>query len=447
MSVGLTSPAAPPLNQPTIHHLSNGLTIIAEQLPVDAVNLNLWFNVGSAIEDDDINGMAHFLEHMMFKGTERLKSGEFEQIVEQRGAVANAATSQDYTQYHITMAPQDFEALTPLQMDVVLQPSISDDAFERERSVILEEIRRADDNPGRRSFYQAMAIACPDMPYSRPVLGTPSVIESLRAEQMRTFHKTWYRPTTMTAVAVGNLPVEQLIQTVADSVPDELLLRDADDLDGIPSRRAVQDLTPTAASVPFMDIIRCETVDPALQQARLIMMWRVPSIQQLDETYPLDVLASILGFGRTARLVDDLREVRSLVSQVRVSNMTYTRQGIFSISARLPEENLEPVEAAVVSHIRQLRDTPVALSEIERVRTQVANRYVFANETPTSRSGLYGYYQSMTGSLDAAIHYPRRIRTVDAACLQQAAQQYLNPEAYGIVVTRPAPQGAAATDG
>ena len=255
-------PVAPPLNQPTVHRLTNGLTIVAEQLPVDAVNLNLWFNIGSAVEDDDINGMAHFLEHMMFKGTERLKSGEFEQIVEQRGAVANAATSQDYTHYHITMAPQDFETLTPLQMDIVLQPSISDEAFERERSVILEEIRRADDSPGRQSFFRAMAIACPDMPYARPVLGTPDTVRALRADQMRQFHKTWYHPAAMTAVAVGNLPVEQLIETVADSVPDGLLVKGADDADSMPPHYGLPPVS-SAASKPFTDIIRCETTDPA----------------------------------------------------------------------------------------------------------------------------------------------------------------------------------------
>ncbi len=441
MSAGLQSPASspaktPPLNQPTVRRLSSGLTVIAEQVPVDAVNLNLWLNVGSAVETDDINGMAHFLEHMMFKGTERLKSGEFEQIVEQRGAVANAATSQDYTHYHITMAPQDFTALTPLQLDVVLQPSLSEDAFERERPVILEEIRRADDSPGRRSFYQAMAIACPDMPYSRPVLGTSEIIESLHPSQMRAFHHTWYRPTAMTAVAVGNLPVEQLIETVAGSVPDSAWAKD--DGDALPTGGRQQPRPASSNFSPFESIIRCESVDPTLKQARLIMMWRVPSIQKLDQTYPLDVLASVLGFGRTARLVRELREERSLVSQIRVSNTTYAQQGIFSVSARLSEADLEETEAAIVAHIRRLHETPVESAEIDRIRTQVANRYIFANETPTSRSGLYGYYQSMTGSLDAAIHYPERIRILDAAYLQQAAQQHLNPEAYGIVVTRPA---------
>jgi zinc protease len=113
------------LNTPTIHQLANGLTIIAEQMPVDAINLNIWLNVGSAKETDDINGMAHFLEHMVFKGTPNLKIGEFEELIESRGAVTNAATSQDYTHYYITTAPQDFAELAPLQLDVVLNPNSS----------------------------------------------------------------------------------------------------------------------------------------------------------------------------------------------------------------------------------------------------------------------------------------------------------------------------------
>jgi zinc protease len=104
-----------PLNSPTSHILDNGLTIIAEQIPIEAVNFGIWLNVGSRIETDNINGMAHFLEHMIFKGTPRLRVGEFEQRVERKGAITNAATSQDYTNYYITTAPQDFAELCPLQ--------------------------------------------------------------------------------------------------------------------------------------------------------------------------------------------------------------------------------------------------------------------------------------------------------------------------------------------
>lgn len=104
----LANSAAARINAPTVHRLPNGLTIVAEQMPVEAVNLSLWLGVGSAVETDDINGMAHFLEHMIFKGSARLQSGEFEREIEQRGAVTNAATSQDYTYYYITTASYNF---------------------------------------------------------------------------------------------------------------------------------------------------------------------------------------------------------------------------------------------------------------------------------------------------------------------------------------------------
>ncbi|MDC0838685.1 pitrilysin family protein, partial [Limnoraphis robusta] len=176
-SILLESNITRSLNAPTIYKLSNGLTIVAEQLPVEAVNLNVWIDVGSAVEPDPINGMAHFLEHMVFKGTPNLKAGEFERLIEQRGALTNAATSQDYTHYYVTSAPADFATLAPLQLEVVFNPIIPDDAFERERLVVLEEIRRSEDNPARRSFQRTMETAFKRLPYRRSVLGPAAAIE------------------------------------------------------------------------------------------------------------------------------------------------------------------------------------------------------------------------------------------------------------------------------
>lgn len=415
---------SPKLNAPTIHRLANGLTIIAEQIPVDAVNLNVWLDVGSAVESDSINGMAHFLEHMVFKGTDRLRSGEFEQQVEQRGAVTNAATSQDYTHYYITTAPQDFATLAPLQMDVVLNAQIPEDGFERERFVVLEEIRRSQDNPRRRTYQYMSEMAFTSMPYRRQVLGPASVIETLSAQQMREFHSEWYHPRSMTAVAVGNLPVDQLIRIVEESVSK-------------PKRNDVPRSSQFTAEQPFTEIIRQEHLDSSLTQARLMMLWRVPGLVDLKQTYALDGLASILGHGRTARLVKDLRETRGLVSSVSASNMTYRHQGIFCVSAQLPAENIDAVEAAIVSHLEALQSEWIEQSELDRVRTQVANHFTFGNETPSDRSGLYGYYQTLVGDLEPAFNYPAYIQSLSAADLQTAAQTYLPTQAYGCVVVKP----------
>ncbi len=413
------------LNAPTIHQLPSGLTIIAEQIPIEAVNLNVWLNVGSAIESDEINGMAHFLEHMVFKGTARLKSGDFEKQIEARGAVTNAATSQDYTHYYITTAPKDFADLAPLQMDVVLNASIPDDGFERERSVVLEEIRRSQDNPRRRNYQRMTDLAFDHLPYRRQVLGPATVIENLAAQQMRDFHHQWYQPSSMTAVAIGNLPVETLISVVKESF----------NYSGSVAQSQVR--RQYTSEKPFDEIVRQEYVDTSLQQARLTMIWRVPGLDDLSQTYALDVLASVLGHGRTARLVHDLREERGLVTSISASNMTYRHQGLFCVSAHLPVENLESVEAAIAQHIQTLQSEFVTDFELSRVRTQVANHFIFRNETPSDRSGLYGYYQSQIGSLEPAFNYAAHIQSLTITELQAAAQTYLPTSAYGIVTIKP----------
>lgn len=419
----------PPLNAPTIKKLPNGLTIVAEQMPVDAVNLNVWINVGSAREADEINGMAHYLEHMVFKGTQRLQSGEFERLIEQRGAVMNAATSHDYTHYYITTAPQDFAQLAPLQLEVVLNAAIPDDAFERERSVILEEIRRSGDSPQRRTFRRTIETTFEQLPYRRQVLGPSSVIEHLKAQQMRDFHQKWYQPQSITAVAVGNLPVEELIEIVVDGFTKA----------GSNSQKVEAQLPLNLAPEPaFSEIVRREYVDETLQQARLVMVWRVPGMMQLEETYGLDVLAVILGQGRMSRLVRDLREERQLVSHIGVSNMTQRLQGVFYISAQLPTENLAVVEEAIAQHIHRFQTELVAETDIARIRTQVANRFIFGNEKPSDRTGLYGYYQCQLGDLTPALKYPERIQAIEASDIQNAAQKYLSSEAYGIVTIKPA---------
>ncbi len=433
----------PRLNSPTLHSLPNGLTIVAEQMPVEAVNLSLWVNVGSANESDEINGMAHFLEHMVFKGTKRIASGEFERRIEERGAVTNAATSQDYTHYYITTAPKDFASLAPLQIDVVLNSLIPDDAFSREKLVVLEEIRRSEDNPRRRTFAQAMQTAFARLPYRRPVLGEFDIISQLQPQQMRDFHSSWYQPNSITAVAVGNLPVDELIEIVSNSFteatnPSQVNHQPlANNLLKGEVEEASPKVSVTEEEPAFTEIVRHQLKDDSLQQARLVMVWRVPGLSNLQETYALDVLAAILGSGRTSRLVRELREEKGLVSSISVSNITQRLQGTFYISATLAVENLAQVETAIAQHIHTIQVQPVAEWEIARIRTQVANRFIFANESPSDRAGLYGYYQSMVGNLEPAFDYPSRIQALDAKVMQSAAQKYLCANAYGAVILKP----------
>jgi zinc protease len=417
------------INSPIIHKLDNGLTIIAEQMPVEAVNLNVWLNVGSSRETDEINGIAHFLEHMIFKGTPHLEIGEFERLIEEKGAVTNAATSQDYTHYYITTAPKDFAELAPLQLDVVLNPSIPDDAFEKERLVVLEEIRQSDDNPSRRTYYRAMETCFDTLPYRRRVLGPASTIENLKSQQMRDFHAHWYQPESMTAAVVGNLPVDELIDIVSKAFEKQRSPKTPQSTVASPNW--------STSEPAFEKIVRQEYVDENLQQARLVMFWRVPGLKDLTDNYALDVLSTILGQGQVSRLYRDLREEKGLVTQIGTSNMTQTIQGAFYLSAQLPVENLVEVEENICQHIRQLQTELISETELEKISTKVANRFIFANERPSDRADLYGYYYSQLATLEPGINYPAYIQAVTPEDVRAVASRYLSPEAYGIVVIKP----------
>lgn len=409
---------------PTQHTLPNGVRIIAEQVPVDAVNLSIWVNVGSAVESDDINGMAHFLEHMVFKGSDRLGLGEFEQAIESHGGNTNAATSQDYTHFYINVAPQDFAKLAPLQLDVVLKASIPDEEFQRERHVVLEEIRRSEDNPDRRIYRHISEMIYEQLPYRRPVLGPVDVVSTVTSEQMLSFHRKWYAPQNMTIAVVGNLPVSEMIGVIADYFKG----------DAIAPRPTPSTFTP---ELPFDSIVRREVIDTSLKQARLSMSWRVPGLVELAETYPLSILANILGSGRTSRMVQDLRENRRIVDRISVSNSAMRWQGTFQVFAKLNVEDVAIVEQVIREHILKLHETPVTDEELAKIRTQVSNRFIFGNESPKERAGIYGYYDRIVGSLEPALNYPDLIKAITKEDIQAAVRKYLNPDAYGILIVKP----------
>ncbi|HBC43534.1 MAG TPA: peptidase M16 [Pseudanabaena sp.] len=412
------------LSTPTQYVLPNGIKIIAEQIPVDAVNLSIWVDVGSAVETDDINGMAHFLEHMVFKGSDRLALGEFEQAIESHGGNTNAATSQDYTHFYINVAPKDFAKLAPLQLDIVLRASLPDEEFQRERHVVLEEIRRSEDNPDRRIYRHISELVYEQLPYRRAVLGPVDVIEKVTSEQMKSFHRQWYAPQNMTIAVVGNLPVSEMIGVIANYFEEDVIVDKPQPKTFIPEK-------------PFTEIVRREVTDKSLNQARLSMTWRVAGLNNLVETYPLSILANILGSGRTSRMVQDLRENRRIVDRISVSNSAMRWQGNFQVFAKLNVEDVAIVEEAIREHIRQLHEVPVTDEELAKIRTQVSNRFIFGNESPKERAGIYGYYDRIVGSLEPALNYPDLIKSITKEDIQSAVRKYLNPDAYGILIVKP----------
>jgi zinc protease len=403
---------------------ANGLTVIHQHLPATPVVVaDVWIKAGVTAEPESWSGMAHFLEHAIFKGSPDIGVGEFDWIIENTGGVANAATSHDYAHFYLTTAASHLPQTLPCLADILLHASIPDEEFIRERDVVLEEINSCYDDPDWIGF-QAL---CRDLyqrhPYGRSILGEKELLLQHTPNQMRCFHRTHYQPENMTVVIVGGMKLEAALSLV-----DECF-----------NRFSVRSECPSVlveAEPPAIAIRRQELYLPRIEQARLLMGWMGPSAENLTEAIALDLLSVILTGGRSSGLVRELREEEQLVLDIGSDFSLQKDSSLFTVSAWLDAEYLSVVEAKICDRLWQLQDKPVSEVELNRAKRQLINNYTFSTETPSQLAGLYGYYSAIATAEESAL-YPQTIARLQSNLLQQIANRYLSPERYAITLLKP----------
>ncbi|MBW4645426.1 MAG: insulinase family protein [Goleter apudmare HA4340-LM2] len=408
----------------SVFRLDSGLTFIHQHIPTTPVVVaDVWVRAGATLEPESWFGMAHFLEHMIFKGTATLPPGVFDHNIEIRGGVSNAATSYDYAHYSLTTAAPYLEETLPHLGELLLNAAIPEDEFIRERDVVLEEIRSYNDDPDWIGFQALIQSIYQRHPYGRSVLGTERELMHLSPDSMRCFHRAHYQPENMTVVIVGGIAEDSALELVNSSFTDFAERADCPQWEQV-SQPAIT------------GICRQEMYLPRLEQARLLMSWTAPGVEQLRTGYGLDLLAVLLGEGRTSRLVRDLREERQLVQGI-CSNFSLQRESsLFTITAWLEPEYLEQVDLLICAHLDNLQNTEIKQQELVRARRLLCNDYAFSTETPNQLTGLYGYYNTLAQA-ELAVTYPQQIQSFDTQELQKLAQQYLSPQNYAVTVLKP----------
>jgi zinc protease len=398
--------------------------VLHQNVPsAEVVAVDVWVRAGAIAEPDSWWGMAHFLEHMIFKGTERLPPGSFDWVIESRGGVTNAATSHDYAHFFIhTTAPHLGETL-PHLADLLLNASIPDDEFERERDVVLEEIRQAADDPDWLGFQALMETAYQHHPYGRSVLGYEADLMARSPHEMRCFHRANYQPGNMTVVIVGNIDCDTALNLVGDAFHTFPVAPPC------PSSTVI-------AEPPMTEVRRQELVLPRLELSRLLMAWVGPGVEHLHSAYGLDLLSVLLAGSRTSRLVRELREERQLVQGISCNFSLQRDSSLFTISAWLDDEHLDSVEALIGDRLTELANVPIPDEELRRYKRLLCNDFAFSTETSSQLAGLYGYYNTITDA-ELSITYPQQIQSLDADELQHLAAQYLSPYRYAATVMRP----------
>jgi len=420
----LSKPLSPQTFPGKIFRLDNGLTVIHQYLAATpVVVVDVWVRAGTRAEPAAWSGMAHFLEHMIFKGSKRVSPGAFDWTIENTGGTTNAATSHDYAHFFISTAAQYLPDVLPDFADILLNAAIPDEEFVRERDVVIEEIRSCNDDPDWLGFQALCDSIYQCHAYGRPILGTEEQVRERSPNQMRCFHRTHYQPENMTVAIVGGVEQEAALSLVSQCFSNF-------------SVRSECPPSPIEAEPPLTEIRRTELRLPRLEQARLLMAWTAAGVEQLTDAFGLDMLSAVLACGRSSRLVRELREERQLVLDIASDFSLQQDSSLFTITAWLDPQDLEEVESIIGDRLAQLQQMPVTAAELNRCKRLLCNDYAFSTETPSQLAGLYGYYNTIA-SAELAVRYPTDIQNLQAADLQRLASQYLSPERYAIALMKP----------
>jgi zinc protease len=386
--------------------------IIEEHRASDVVALQLWVRAGSRDEAPAELGLAHYLEHMLFKGTQTRPAGFVEREVEGVGGRINAGTSWDYTFYHTVLPARQAVPGIEMLVDVGVNASLEADLLEAEKQVVLEEMRLNEDTPRRFLVQQLFASAYEGHPYGRPVIGRADLIRALGRDTLVGFYRRHYVPEMFALVVVGAVD------------PDEVLRAARSTLGTLPRSGAGR--LPMPAPAPAR-AVRLETVRPG-GQAQLGLAWQAPRLDHAD-TPALDLLMSILGRTKASRLVASLRERQGVVSSISCSLSAMEGAGLVMVAAQLEPEQLPRAEAEILAEVRRVRDAGVTAVELRRAITAAEVDHAFATETAEGRARAYGQAETIW-RLEEELAYVDRIRSVTAAHVQAVARRYLDLERY-----------------
>jgi len=413
---------APTEDTATTHRvLPNGLTILlreSHRSPV--VELQIWAGVGSADERPGEEGLAHFHEHMLFKGTGRRAVGQVAGDIEGLGGHINAYTSFDSTVYHATLPSAAWREGLDVLTDAVRHSIFDEGEIAREREVVLEEIRRSEDTPGHVLGELAFRECYRAHPYGLPILGPASNVAAFDRAQVHGFFERWYTPDNLMVVAIGDFDSREV------STEIERLFEDA------PSGAT----TRTRADEPMPNALRVAVLRKHFEGHRVDLSWPASRFRDRDATH-LDLLAYVLGECESSRLVRKIREGEALVDRIDAGAYTPLDRGLFSIGFETDAGRLLDATRRIVEEVDRLRREPVSDAELERARVNFLASEQFDRESVSGVASKLGSFEAIGGGWRCEAEALETLRDATPDDLLRVAQHYLLPEALTIAALVP----------
>ncbi len=392
--------------------LANGLTVLTKEVrSAPVLTVQVWYNIGSRNEAPGVNGIAHQLEHMLFKGTKD-RPIQFGRLFAALGSSSNAFTSYDQTAYYGTVEKNKLTSLLTLEADRMQNATIDAEKLAGEKKVVISELQGYENSPGYRLNRAVKRAAFPTSPYGLTVGGTKADVEKFTPEQVRFYYDAFYAPNNATLVVVGDFDTATLMAKVQDTF-------------GKVPRRDVK--VPQAATTPATTkpVRQITLKEPGTTQI-LIEVYPLP--KAIDPDVPaIDIMNYILTEGRSSRMYQSIVET-GIATGVDGGATNLATSGWYDISAAAePGKSLPKVEAAINKQIKLLQTSGVTSTEVSRAKAQLKAGYLLGNRDIESQARQLGNDQTTTGDYQFTDKYLAGVERVTPADVQRVAKKYLQP--------------------
>jgi len=407
-----------------VFKLENGQTVVIQEIHTNPiVTIDTWVKTGSINETEQNNGVSHFLEHLFFKGTTKHAPGEFDKILEAKGAINNAATSKDFTHYYITIPSKHFDLAMEMHSDMLQNPLIPRKELEKERKVVLEEIAKDLNSPTTKVYNNLMEMMYINHPYKRKVIGKGEIIETITREEILEYFNAFYAPSNMITVIVGDIDTNSALEKIKQTFNSE-------------DTKVSKIKYPKEKELPSL----LRKIDYAeTNSGYMLIGFRGVKITDKD-AYALDVLATILGDGKSSVLYQNIKDKKRLAFNISASNGTFKDDGIFYISANFTPENYEKLEENIFLELAKIQKYGVTQEQVQLAQNIIERDTFYARESITNIAQEIGYTMTTTDNIKFYENYIDNIKKVSTSDIKRVANRYLNTNKSAISVVLPKEQ-------
>ncbi len=429
----------PYLEKPlSIYTFKNGHKVVLAHKKSPMINISSWVKTGSINENKDNNGVSHFVEHLLFKGTTKYPAGVFDKAMEQKGGIINAATWKDYTFYYINIPTEHFKIALEMHSDMIVDaqfpkeeigpkfdPNGQAPSEKRERYVVIEEIRMGEDNNWRKVYNNLNSSMYEKHPYKREVIGTKEIIANISQEEIKKYYNTFYTPKNITTIVVGDFEEDYVI----DLIQKNFVFKDTSKAEKCKTDKKKKE---TKIKKPSL------MIDFAEVNSGYIMMGALcDSAKNLKETIALDLLSTILGDGKSSRLYHNLIESKKepYFYQVESCHYQFKDGDNFFVEAVFDPSKKEEAIKDLKNHLDNLCN--ISEHELKKAKKRALVNFAQDSETVSDIADTIGYYATVAEDISLASKHISTLNKIDCKYLEKIAKKYLNSNVVSTAILLP----------